>query len=192
MKKVRIIVLVAAILFIAIIVFSVIKTLLNDGYAYYGDVWEPSPERALQKAAEQDSETMQALTPQIIFEKTTLDDIVLMTFLSKNDTLVTVTFISNENEKYSVSGWTEEYDLDQPSEFLIDGNPNQFILFPYQRHNNIVFGWCYSTAQFTVNGISPTRKTFSFDLQGKTYSIDFWTVNGNSSNDDIFIEYFPY
>lgn len=190
-KKLLIVVSIVAILLIAIIVFSVIKTLLNDGYAYSGNVWESSPERALEKAAEQDSETMQTLTPQIIFDKTTLDDIVLMTFLSENDTLVTVTFVSNENDYYSVYGWTEEYDLAQPSEFLLDGSPNQFILFPYQKHNNVVFGWCYSTAQFTVNGISPTRKTFNFDLHGTMYSIDFWTVDGQISDDNIFIEYFP-
>ena len=190
-KKILIVVSITAILLIAIIVFSVINTLLNDGYAFCGDVWESSPERALQKAAEQDSETMQTLIPKIIFEKATLDDILVMTFLSENDTLVTVTFVSNENDLYSVYGWTEEADLDNPSEFVINGHQDQFILFPYQKHNNIVFGWCYTTAQFTVNGSSPIRKTFSFDVQGKTYSIDFWTVNGNILDDNISIDYFP-
>ena len=115
----------------------------------------------------------------------------ISSFLSQSDTLVTVTFVSNENDLYSVSGWTEESDLDHPSEFLMNGHPDQFILFPYQKHNNIVFGWCYTAAQFTVNGISPMRKTFSFDVKGKTYSIDFWTVNGHILDDDISIEYFP-
>ena len=149
--------LVVAILLVVIVAFFAVKALLNDGYAFWGDVWETSPEKALQKAAEQDLNTMQTLTPKIIFEKTTFDDIVLMTFLSQNETLVTVTFASNANDLYSVSGWTEEYDLAHPSEFLMDGNPDQWILFPYRRHDNTVFGWCYSTAQFTVNGISPTR-----------------------------------
>ncbi len=188
-KKLLIVVSIISILLISLVVFAVIKTLLNDGYAFYGDVWEDTPEKALQKAAEQDSETMQTLTSQIIFEKTTLDDIVLMTFLSKNDTLVTVTFVTNEKEQYSVSGWTVEYDLAHPSEFLIDGNPNQFILFPYQKHGNIVLGWCYSTARFTVNGVYPERKTFSFDIQGTTYSIDFWNIE--ILDDSVSMEYLP-
>ncbi len=159
----------------------------DGGYAYYGDVWEDTPEKALQKASDRDLETLQILTPKIIFEKTTLDDIVLMMFLSKNDSLVIVTFVTNEKEQYSVYGWTEECDLDHPSEFLMDGNSDQFILFPYTKYNNTVVGWCYSTARFTVNGVSPERKTFVFDVQGTTYSIDFWTVE--SLDDSISIEY---
>lgn len=188
MKKTTI-VLIIAILIVATMIFFVVKSVLNDGYAFCGDVWETSPEKALQKAAEQDLDTMQTLTPQIIFEKTTLDSIVLMTFLSENETLVTVTFVSDADGRFSVSGWTEEYDLAHPSEFLMDGNPDQFILFPYKKYDNLVLGWCYSTAQFMVNGISPTRKTFNFDLQGTTYSIDFWTVNVQNSDDDISIKY---
>lgn len=190
-KKILTVVSVIAIFIIAIIAFAVIKTLLNDGYAYYGDVWESSPERALQKATEQDFQTMETLTPKINFKKTVIDDIVLMTFLSESDTLVTVTFVSNEDGQYSVYGWTEEYDLDHPTEFLLSGEPNQLILFPYQEHNNIVLGWCYSTARFTVDGATPTRETFSFSANGKTYSIDFWMIEGHTSNGDAAIEYLP-
>ena len=164
--------------------------MLNNGYAFYGDVWALSPEKALKKAAEQDHETMQTLTPKIMLKHSNFDDIVVMTFLSKNDTLVTVTFVSNEDNLYSVSGWTEEWDLDNPSEFLINGDPNQFILFPYQKHNNVVYGWCYTNAQFSVNGISPARETFSFDVGEKTYSIDFWMVDEYISDEDISIQYF--
>ena len=191
MKKSLIVVSVVATLFLAIIVFFVIKTLLSNGYAYYGDVWASSPEIALQKAAEQDSQTMETLTPQITFKKTVIDDILLMTFLSESDTLVTVTFVSNEDGQYSVSGWTEEYDLDHPTEFLLNGDPNQFILFPYQEHSNTVLGWCYSSARFTVDGITPTRETFSFSVEGKTYSVDCWIIEEHLSDGDIAIEYIP-
>lgn len=189
MKKARIIISILAILFVVLAVCVVLKDLWNDGWAYYGDVWQSSPEKALQQAADRDSETMQTLTPKIRFKELAIDDIIVMTFLSQNDTLVTVTLVSNEKNQYSVYGWTEEYDLDHPSNFLIDGDADQFILFPYEKYHNIVLGWCYSTAQFTVNGISPERETFTFDLQGKTYSIDFWTVNGQFSDDGISIEY---
>lgn len=168
-----------------------IKTLLNNGYAYYGDVWASSPETALQKAADQDSQTMGTLTPKITFKQTVIDDILLMTFLSEADTLVTVTFVSNEDGQYSVSGWTEEYDLAHPTEFLLNGDPDQFILFPYQEHSNTILGWCYSSARFTVDGITPTRETFSFSVQGKTYSVDCWMIEERTSDGDIAIEYIP-
>ena len=188
-KKLLIVVSVVAILFIAIIVSSVIKSLLNDGYAYYGDVWASSPEIALQKSADQDSQTMKTLTPKTTFKKIVIDDILLMTFLSESDTLVTVTFVTNEDEQYSVSGWTEEYDLDHPTEFLLSGESDQFILFPYQEHGDTVLGWCYSFAKFTVNGITPTRETFSFSEHGKTYSVDFWMIEGHVIDGDVDIEY---
>ena len=190
-KKILIVVSVIAIIIIATIAFDVIKSLSEEGYAYYGDVWEPSPERALQKAAEQDSRTMKTLTPKIHFKKNVVDDIVSMTFLSQCDTLVTVTFVSNEDSLYSVYGWTEEYNLDNPTEFLLNGEPTQFILFPYENYNNKVFGWCYSTAKFTVDGATPTRETFSFSVNGKAYSIDFWMIEGYTSNGDATIEYLP-
>jgi len=190
MKKIVIVVSVIAII-IAAIAFACYKTLINDGYAYYGDVWEPSPERALQKEAERDSQTMETLTPKIHFKKFVVDDMVSMTFLSESDTLVTVTFVSNEDGLYSVYGWTEEYDLDDPKEFLLNGEPSQFILFPYEEHNNTVFGWCYSTAKFTVDGATPTRETFKFSANGKTYSIDFWMIEEHTSNGDAAIEYLP-
>ena len=74
MKKKQWFFLVVAILLVVIVAFFAVKALLNDGYAFWGDVWETSPEKALQKAAEQDLNTMQTLTPKIIFEKTTFDD----------------------------------------------------------------------------------------------------------------------
>lgn len=190
-KKILIVVLVIAIAIIAIIAFHVIKSISDEGYAYYGDVWETSPERALQKAADRDLQTKGTLTPKIHFKKIIVDDIVSMTFLSESDTLVTVTFVSNEDGLYSVYGWTEEYDLDDPTEFLINGESTQFILFPYEKHNNTVFGWCYTTAKFTVDGATPARETFSFSANEKTYSIDFWMIEGHTSNGDATIEYLP-
>ena len=189
MKKVILLISIIVVFFVGDIFINVIKDVSDDGYAYYGNVWQDTPEKALLKAAEQDSETILTLTPKTIFETTTIDDIVLMTFLSKNDTLVTVDFVSNENQQYSVHSWTEECDLDFPSEFLMTGVPNQFMLFPYKNYGTKVCGWCYSTAQFTVNGISPTRRTFKFKAQGKGRSIDFWIIGDFIATNDVSIDY---
>ena len=94
-KKSLIVVLVVALIFIAIIAFFVIKSLLTDGYAYYGNVWASSPEIALQKAADQDSQTMETLTPQITFNQTVIDNVLLMSFLSEADTLETKVTVTN-------------------------------------------------------------------------------------------------
>ena len=188
-KKILIVVSVIAIAIIAIFAFHVIKSLSDEGYAYYGDVWETSPERALQKAADRDLQTKGTLTPKIHFKKIIVDDIVSMTFLSESDTLVTVTFVSNEDGLYSVYGYTEEVFLDEPTEFLLNGDPDQFILFPYDQYNNTVWGWCYSNAKFKINGNIPKRETFEFAFQEKKWSIDFWWIDDMPPDTDIRIEY---
>lgn len=101
MKK-RTVITMLAILFAALAVCVVAKDLLSGGRAYYGDAWQPTPEKALQQAADRDSESMQTLTPKIRFKEIAIDDIVVMTFLSKNDTLVTVTIVSNEKDQMMI------------------------------------------------------------------------------------------
>ncbi len=190
MKK-KVLLTISIILVIIVITVSIIvtKDLLNDGYAYYGDVWQDTPEKALIKSADMSSETMQTLTPELVLETRIVDDIVLMTFLSKSDTLVTASFVTNKNGQYCVEGWTEEIDLDNPTEFLMTGAPNQLILFPYYIHNTSIYGWCYSSAQFTINNVSPSRKSFTFEAQEKKRTIDFWIISDCSTIENVSINY---
>lgn len=190
MKKIFIIVIsLIPMLLVCFFVANVIQDLQRDGYAYYGDVWQPTLEKALEKEADDTSETMQILTPKIVFDTTYFEDVTLMTFLSKGETLVSVAFVSNEDGEYCVYGWTEEWNWDSPSEFLLNGDEEQLILIPYEQHDNVLLGWCYSNVQFTVNGIVPTRKTFEFEAQGKERSIDYWMISEFDPNEEVSIEY---
>lgn len=193
-KKVLFSIIVLAV--IIIIGIKIVVDLSNNGYSHSGDVWQDTPEKALAKAADLTTETLQILTPKTIIHTVYIEDIVEMAFVSVGDTLVTVTFVTNENGQYSVWGYTEEVWLDSPSMFLLNGDSeqfdfdsDQFIMFPYNNYKTTFWGWCYSGHTFTVNGITPAKETYVFDCQGKTWSIDYWRIDNISPESDIQIEY---
>ena len=163
--------------------------LFEDGYLYVGDGWQDTPEKAWAMAADDTIETEQMLTVESLLDTRYIDDIAIMTFVSKGDTLVTATFVTNEKRQYHYHGCTEETLLDDPTEFVLNGNTEQFILFPYQQHNSTVFGWCYSSASFTVNGKTPSKESHSFTCQEKEWTLDYWWVDDIPSNTEISIEY---
>ena len=164
-------------------------SLFEDGYLYVGDGWQDSPEKALAIAADDTTETEQALTIEYLLETRYIDDIAIMTFVSKGDTLVTATFVTNENGQYHYHGHTDEVALRDPTGFVLNGDSEQFILFPYQHYNTKVFGWCYSSASFTVNGKNPDKKTYTFTCQGEKWSLDFWWIDDVSSNTEVTIDF---
>ena len=181
---------------IGIFLVDAIMKLMNDGYAHYGDTWQDTPEKALKKHADYTVETLQTLTPQTVLCTKCIDDIVEMTFVSVGDTLVTVTFVTNDKGQYSVYGYTEELGLDDPGWFVLTGDPRQFdfnaeqfILVPYDSYNTTVWGWCYTECSFTVNGVNPFRETYVFDCQGKTWSLDYWWIVDVPSESEVTIEY---
>ena len=182
--------------FVVIIGTKIIYDLFDKGYAHYGDAWQDTPERALLQMADDTIDSKQKLTVAHLIEKRDIEDITIMTFVSQGDTLVTVTFVKNGEEQYSVYGSTEEVWLDSPSMFLLNGDPEQFnfdsekfIIFPYKQYNTTVWGWCYSDCSFTVNGITPAKQTYVFDCQGKTWSIDRWQIDNFPTATDVIIEY---
>ncbi len=187
MKKAFIFVIVLAI--IVAIGVTVVRDLLNDGYAYYGDVWQDTPEKALAKEADMTAETLQTLTPKTILQTKRIDDIVEMTFVSIGDTLVSVTFVTNDKGQYCVYGYTEEVWLDDPRSFLMNGDPEQIIMSGYDHYNTTVFGWCYSSASFTVNGMVPSTQTYEFECQSKTWSINYWWIDDVPQDTEVSIEY---
>ena len=181
---------------ITIIGIKVVWDLSDKGFAHYGGAWQDSPERALLQEADNTIDSEQTLTIAHLLDTRDIEDITIMTFVSRGDTLVTVTFIKNEKGQYSVYGYTEEPCLTSPSMFLLNGDPEQlnfdskeFILFPYNQRKTTVWGWSCTNRSFTVNGITPSKETYVFDCQGKTWSIDFWSIEGVTSEADVQIEY---
>jgi hypothetical protein len=185
-KKVLLGVVIFAVL---IVIISSVVTLMTKGYLYVGDVWHETVEEALSYAADNPTNDKMTLTVKELLDKRVIGDIVEMTFVSENDTLTSVSFVINDDEKYCVYGYTEEGVLNSPSEFVLNGDKDQFILFPYSEHVSTVYGWCYSSVTPTVNGITPSTETFEFECQGKTWSLDFWWIDDFPSDTEVKIEY---
>ena len=173
----------------------VVYDLFTNGYAHYG-TWYDTPEEALKHKTPLPDETPEMYTPKKTLKTVYFDEIADMTYISADDTLVSVSFVINEEGQFSVYGMSEEVDLDDPAYFLMNGDPKQldfdadeYILFPYSSHGETVYGWCYSGYTFTVNGKEPIKETFVFECQGKTRSIDYWYVEGIPEDADVDIEY---
>ena len=77
-----------------IILEGIVVLLLNNDYLYGGDVWQDTPEKALMQQANLTVDSKQTLTPETLLDTRYIDDIVIMTCVSKGDTLVNVTFIT--------------------------------------------------------------------------------------------------
>ncbi len=181
------------VIFCIVIVWS----LATKGYFRSGSDWKDTPEQALADHAEHAMPDQKSiLTAVKILDTVHIEDIAEIFFISEDDTLVAATLVTNEKGQYSVWGYTEEILLDFPSMFLMNGDPEQFnfdseqyILFPCQHYNLTVYGWCYSGYSFTVNGKTPTKETYTFDCQGKTWSIDYWQVDNIPEDAEVVIEY---
>ena len=195
MRK-KIILIIIIVVVVVLLGWRVVADISEKGYAIYGDAWCDTPEEALRQEADMTTEMLQILTPKYMLCTKYIDDIVEMAFVSDRDTLVTVTIVKNEKGKFGFYGYSEEIWLDSPASFLLNGNPEQLnvdsdqsIMFPYNQHNTTVWGWCYSGYSFTVNGITPSKETYVFDCQGKTWSIDYWWVENVVPESDVQIEY---
>lgn len=172
-------ILLSIILIISIFCFNSCS-LFEDGYLYVGDGWQDTPEKALELEADNTAETEQMLTIASLLDTRHIDDIAIMTFVSKGDTLVTATFVTNEEGQYHYHGCTEEVSLENPTSFVLNGNDEQFILFPYQQYNPKVFGWSYSTQRSTtlkllINGL--VKFTLGIVLIAAMLFLPAWTFD---------------
>lgn len=192
-KKNVILVVIVLVIIIAVIgvgIAKVVADLLNDGYAYYGDGWQDTPEKALAVAADGTIDDEMRLTVKNLLDIQYIDDIVTMTFVSKGDTLVTATLVTNEKGQYHFHASSQEENLDSPVTFVLNGDVEQWILSSYFQYNTKVYGWKYSTApSVLVNGNKTNTKTYTFNCQGKEWSIDYWWVDLPEQYDEIEITY---
>lgn len=170
-------------------VAGLILYLSRHGALFVGDVWQDTPEKALEMEADHTLETKSALSVRTLLDKREIGDLAIMTFVSESDTLVTVTFATNDRGQYCVSGYSEEESLDDPTSFVLNGRNGPSILFPYAKSGSTVYGWCESSVLFTVNGIAPSTKTCRFECQGKTRSLNFWWISDFPSDSEPSVEY---
>lgn len=166
----------------------VILSSSSCNYLYVGDGWQDTPEAALAVAADNPMEK-DILTAKNIIDTLYIGDRAFMLFVSEGDTLVSATFVTNEDGKYHYNASSEEVLLNEPDTFLLNGDSEQFILFPYQQYGNKCFGWKLSSAQIKINGIEPEIKTYQIECQGKMWSVDYWCVDNISGETEILIEH---
>lgn len=177
MNKKNTIIVIFVIAVFAIAIAWAVSSFVSNGYLYVGDGWQDTPEKALAVRATAPSSPRDTLTVATLILTINIEDFTEMTFVSKADTLVTVSFVKNDKGQYHVSGYSEEISLDDPTSILLNGDINQDMLFPYAQRNHTIWGWCYTDVPaFTIAGITPERETYTFECQGKTRSIDFFIV----------------
>ncbi len=183
MKKSKILPVVIVILSIIVLgiigISIVISDLLNDGYAYYGE-WYATPEEAISKG-------MQGtlLEPRTILDTIYLEGETRVVYVSDADEFVLASCVSNEDGEWYCNGSTEEEDLSNPIQFVLNGDDNQMLLFTYfETMNGIgVYGFKYTdTKPLLVNGQEPETKTYTFTMGGREWSIDYWWLADIDTN----------
>ena len=177
------------ILITIVISIGIVIVSIND-YGFAGDVWQDTPEEALLYEADKDIESKETLSIKTLLSRTEIDDITIMTFVSQIDTLITVTFVTNEDGLYSVYGYTEEVSLISPSEFVVTGDPAQFVLFPYRTYHDTIYGWCYSTVIPSVNGTTPVLESYEFEFQGNKWTLSYWYISDIDDTNNVNVSFY--
>ena len=161
-----------------LILLALIVVSMNS--CYVGDVWQDTPEKALSHSETEDP----AYTIKTMLKTIEIDDIVDMTFVNEADTLTSVSFVTNDKGQYCVSGSSEEILLSDPDTFVVNGDPDQFILFPYGSYHNTIYGWCYENVVPSVNGLTPQMEAYTFECQGELWTLKFWIIDGIDNTDN--------
>lgn len=172
--RTKVIIITLPLLLLAILIGIGVYKFINDGYLYIGG-WESTPEKALDVARsgiDEDRETVKIHLDTLYF-----DDYSVVFYVSARDTLCRATMIQNDKGKWHHMGSSEESDLDAPCYFILNGDENQDIFFPYiffeERH--MIIGWKYSyTPDVLVNGKPTEKKTYKIEIDGKDRSVDYW------------------
>ncbi len=166
----------------------------KDGQLLIGDGWQKTPEKAIEKQADNamlneygDYDIIELL--DIIY----VDDKALVLYTAKSEALMLVTCVNNK-DKWHFSGYSYERDLETPDAFVLNGDINQDFVIQFYSSEDLsrVFGFKYTSAPTVcVNGNPTQTKTYTFEIGDKTWSIDYWYIeNVNvASKDDIKITY---
>lgn len=193
MKK-KSVVIVSIALFIFAIIGVSIYQLNQDGYLYIGG-WEKTPESALKTAA-QNAMPMEenALTVKVHLDTYYLSDHAVVFYVSKNDILCVATIVKNEKEEWHYRGHSEEGDIADPCYFVLNGEKDQELLFPFHfdKKSKKVYGWKYTNGKdVLINGKSTGKKTYTAELSDQRWKIDYWWCDDveESSEDAIVLQF---
>ena len=79
---------------VLIVIISSVVTLITKGYLFVGDVWHETVEEALSYAADNPTNDRMTLTVKKLLDQREIGDITEMFFVSENDTLTKVAFVT--------------------------------------------------------------------------------------------------
>ena len=99
---------------------------LSATSCYVGNGWQDTPEKALAIAADSNLDTLQRLTPINLLDKFHINERTYMLFVSKGDTLVQASFVTNKEGQYHYEGDTEEIAIDRENR----RNPSRARIVP--------------------------------------------------------------
>ena len=177
--------LVLTLLFVAIVLILCSCSLLEDGYLYFGDGWQDTPQLALKKEAESSTiDEERVLTVDYLLDTFYMDDMAFMLYVSANETLVSAYFVKNDEGQYHFHAYGEDYLLANPT----FSERESFAAASYSQNGTRTYGYKYSVTQIKVNGAEPKTKTYTFTYEGIEYSIDYWWIDGIDESEEIIIE----
>lgn len=171
-KKIRIALIVVLVCLVLFGIGKIIKDLFSDGYAYYGDGWQKTPEEAITKGYE-DSE----LRPKNIIDVIYKDEQAIVVYIAENDSFVKATCVTNDDKEWHLQGSTEEADLSKPINFVLTGQETQQLPFAFFVNGSDIgiYGFKYTdTKPLLVNGHEVKTKTYTFNIADNAWSIDLW------------------
>jgi len=163
-----------------------------NGYIYVGDGWQNTPEEALSIARSSSTSNEYGIySVKQMIDTYYISDMAIMYYVSQNETFVEASFVTNSSGQFHFHGYTEEYNLEEPVSFVLNGDPEQWIMYSYFQVNDegTVFGWKYSTApSVLVNNKETQSKEYNFECNGKSYCLDYWWCD-NIQEEEITISY---
>ena len=175
--KKRLFIILCFIAFSVLAVKCTFDKVMRDGYGIVLTGWGDTPEEAIIKdmasAAWYDWELK-----EIIAVKHESEKMAQVLYVTDANTLV-----SQHCYKYDkgwlVSSTSDPEYLESPEEFVLNGDPEQFIQNPisFFYEDNYVSGWKLSSApNILIDGILAQTETYTVTINGKEWSIDYWWV----------------
>ena len=195
-------------LIVAVIVFSIVSNILQDKPLLFGDMWRDTPEEAFEYAINERNSTDTA-EEKNCYKIRNLIDIIkfentwFYLYISESDTFtVTRCAYDPDKDKWAVVKPTVyQYDKDiEPKEYVGSrydlwecNNITKF--YEEGKESALVFAFLETgiTEEFYFNNIKANVRTYTFEENGKTYSIDCFYIDDFPKDikyKDIELEYF--
>ena len=197
-------------LIVAVIVFSIVSNILQDKPLLFGDMWRDTPEEAFEYAmnnipAHHVEEAKDTYKTRTLIDIMKYDNDWYYLYISEANTF-TVTQCSYDSDKdkwacvYAV-GYQYDKDIElvafEGSMFDLWECDDISYFYDIGKEHNAVFAFLETgvAVDFFFNDIKTNVRTYTFEENGKTYSIDCFYINEfpkDIEKKDVYLEYTYY